>query len=156
GTFKFVTLLELQSDRPALEKEQTLKVIAELRHDADVGAAAFSPDGKWLFTATKLVPQVSLPLLQVWDVAERKVASSLTCTWGEVRTIAFTPDGAGVIVVGSKQTMLVPLSSDGRLGKEKQLDLPRDTRTVVIVKKPRPPFVLYGIKGSSSLYATRV
>ncbi|MCW5559455.1 MAG: WD40 repeat domain-containing protein, partial [Verrucomicrobiae bacterium] len=71
--------------------------------DLYVGAAAFSPDGKWL----ALGNGYSNPTIQLWDLADGTEAARFEGHQGWVRDLLFTPDGTRLISASADQSVLV-------------------------------------------------
>jgi hypothetical protein len=94
-----------QSPVPSFEADRILRdaltllprPIARLSHEGDLSHAVFSPDGKYLATASE-------SSVRLWKVSNRdEVARWHNGGW--TRRIAFTPDGAYLYVVNSDYTV---------------------------------------------------
>lgn len=80
----------------------TLK--CDLKQDhSPIDAAAFSPDGRLLATATSVLPRINpddkSPGIQLWDAATGKLIHQIR---GHYEAVAFSPDGQFLAVGSSK------------------------------------------------------
>jgi len=83
--------------------------VAELSgHTADVWSAAFSPDGKWVVTASG--DQSS----RVWEAASGKLVTELRGYTDRVRSAAFSPDGMWVVTASADTTARVWEAASGQ------------------------------------------
>jgi WD40 repeat protein len=83
--------------------------VAELSgHTADVWSAAFSPDGKWVVTASG--DQSS----RVWEAATGKLVTELRGYTERVWGVAFSPDGKNVVTASFQPTVRVWEAASGQ------------------------------------------
>ena len=78
----------------------TGKAVAVLRgHTAEVNSAVFSPDGKWIATAS------SDGTVQMWEASTGKAVAELRGHMAEVNSAVFSPDGKWVATASSDYTV---------------------------------------------------
>jgi WD40 repeat protein len=103
-------LLAIESARaaPTAQAEDALRTVlahparATLRgHTGRVNTAAFSPDGRWLLTAS------ADGTARVWEVSSHQTARELVAHRREVTSAAFSPDGRWIATASDDQTTLV-------------------------------------------------
>ena len=88
---------------------QSGKELARLGHDGEVTAAAFSPDGARIVTAS------NDKTARVWDAEKRQGAGNDSSHDGEVTAAAFSPDGTRIVTASYDNTARV---WDAARGKE--------------------------------------
>jgi hypothetical protein len=78
------------------------KLVVTLRgHTHKVYSAAFSPDGKWVVTAS------ADGTAQVWHRSSGKPVAALRGHRGAVNAVAFSPDGKFVVTASADRTALI-------------------------------------------------
>jgi WD40 repeat protein len=104
----------------AAEPKPQLKFLAALEgvRPAGYGTVAFSPNGK-LLAFCALDGDDEVPVIKLWDVAKRKVSTTLRVSTGPSESgvgyaVAFSPDGKTLAAAGAKVTLF-----DVATGKEK-------------------------------------
>jgi WD40 repeat protein/DNA-binding SARP family transcriptional activator len=81
------------------------------RHEASVGAVAFSPDGATLATGS------GDRKVMVWDVASGQVRETFEGHEGRVAGLRFNPQGRTLYSAGSSSVIAWDLEGSGRLGR---------------------------------------
>ena len=85
------------------------KQLAVLPHEDQVVGLAFSPDGRALFTS-----QWASSTIRIWDTTTGTDALPSTGHFGEVLSIAFSPEDCRVVTGGADQTMRIWDSFEGK------------------------------------------
>jgi WD40 repeat protein len=107
----------LRSDREgavriwSLETGRALALLRGGKHSRYVTAVAFSPDGKWLASASGDFRKPRLDAqageVRVWDVASGKEVAFRKPAAGYVTALAFSPDSRSLALAGSDTTVQV-------------------------------------------------
>ena len=84
-------------DRKRMFEGGELRLVLE-GHAAQVFSAAFSPDGRWVTTAS------ADGTARIWDVATGELSSVLSGHDGDVYCAAFSPDGQMVVTASRDAT----------------------------------------------------
>jgi len=90
----------------------THATVATLRHEAPVTAAAFSPDGRWIATASRDKSG------RIWNIEQGNSTISLTGHTGMLTSIAFSPDGHSVLTASTDKTARLWNAASGNLIRE--------------------------------------
>jgi WD40 repeat protein/serine/threonine protein kinase len=86
----------------------TIRKIATLEHSSYVWGLTFSPDSHWL------VSTHGDGAVLVWDMVERRLATSFNEHSGQVSAVAFAPDGKRVASASEDRTVIVWDAMTGR------------------------------------------
>ncbi|MEQ9398660.1 MAG: hypothetical protein RJQ04_05780 [Longimicrobiales bacterium] len=87
------------------------------------GAIAFSPDGRYVLTAGRATEPLGRDEARLWDAATGAELARFAHD-GQVRAVAFTPDGSRVVTGGFDRKIRVWEPATGRLIREFASDLP--------------------------------
>jgi WD40 repeat protein len=90
----------------------THATVATLRHEAPVTAAAFSPDGRWIATASRDKSG------RIWNVEQSNSTISLIGHTGMLTSIAFSPDGHSVLTASTDKIARLWNAANGGLIRE--------------------------------------
>jgi WD40 repeat protein len=87
-----------------------LQIGKPMEHDGRISAAAFSPDGTRIVTASR-------NLVRLWDAATVQPIAHPLVHQGAVASVAFSPDGTSVLAVADGSAWLYEIPSGLPLGK---------------------------------------
>jgi WD40 repeat protein len=83
--------------------------LCSFRHDANLSSASFSPDGRWVVTAS------ADRTARVWDTTTGKPVGQPLQHDGRVNSAVFSPDGKWVVTASEDQTARLWQAASGRL-----------------------------------------
>src|SRR5688572_4109276 len=76
-----------------------LQLVPPVGHSGWISSMAFSPDGKWVVTASKD------STLRLWEVATRREVRVFSGHESELYNVAFSPDSARILSGGLDNTL---------------------------------------------------
>src|SRR5271157_5229095 len=82
--------------------------LSSFRHDANLITASFSPDGRWVVTASED------GTARVWEVASGKAVGQPLRHNGVIKSVAFSPDGKRVVTASADGTARVWEAATGK------------------------------------------
>src|SRR5271157_1924521 len=82
--------------------------LSSFRHDASLITASFSPDGRWVVTASED------GTARVWEVASGKAVGQPLRHNGVIKSVAFSPDGKRVVTASADGTARVWEAATGK------------------------------------------